>query len=105
MVSLVNLDYIDYFIIKIKALNISNMWCGSKKSYVLNHSCMELSHSPADDRRSSNPFCFSIPLSYFNLLENDFKGEVFCCVLHYVQMYLFPTAGFVTMFTRMRRPS
>ena len=72
------------------------MWSGSKKCYVLNQSCMDLSHSPWEERRKSNPFCFSIPLSYFNLLENDFKGEVlfYVCFL-LVQMYLFPAAGVV----------
>jgi hypothetical protein len=88
MVSFLNQDYIDYFIFKTKQFGISNMWCGSKKSYVLNQSCTELSQSPSKERKGSNPFCFSIPLSYFNLLENDFKGEEFCPVsFPYVQMY------------------
>ena len=79
MVSLFNQDFIDFFILKTKQLGIfSKMWCGSKKSYVLNRSCTELSQSEKE-RRGSNPFCFSIPLSYFNLLENDFKGEEFHC--------------------------
>lgn len=97
MVSFLNQDYIDYFILKTKQLGISNMWCGSKKSYVLNQSCTELSQFSDKERRGSNPFCFSIPLSYFNLLENDFKGEEwYCFLLFRTNVLLFPTDSAMT---------
>ena len=98
MVSFLNQDYIDYFILKTKQLGISNMWCRSKKSYVLNQSCAELSQFSAKERRGSNPFCFSIPLSYFNLLENDFKGEEYGILSFSSCTYvpLFPTDSAMT---------
>lgn len=52
-----------------------NMWLrSSKKTYVLNRSCMDLFSSPSKDQE--NPFCFSIPVTYFNFLDNE-KGEKF----------------------------
>lgn len=51
------------------------MWpLSSKKTYVLNRSCMDLFSSPSKDQE--NPFCFSIPVTYFNFLDNE-KGEKF----------------------------
>lgn len=52
---------------------MAKMWSGSKKTYILNHSCMEFS---PDKELMENPFCFSIPLCYFNLLD-DGTGEIF----------------------------
>lgn len=56
-------------------LSDRNMWLrSSKKTYVLNRSCMDLFSSPSKDQE--NPFCFSIPVTYFNFLDNE-KGEKF----------------------------
>jgi len=66
-------DQFNYFLIKIKPLRGLNMWSpGSKKTYVLNRSCMDLFTSPCKEKE--NPFCFSIPVTYFNFLDSD-QGE------------------------------
>ena len=69
-------DFFNDLIAKIKAsrsLDVAEMWSGSRKTYILNHSCMEFS---SENELLENPFCFSIPLCYFNFL-NDGTGEMF----------------------------
>ena len=75
-------DHINSFILKnIKSLSGINMWPSSKKTYVLNRSCMELYRNPSDlyrtpSKRKENPFCFSIPVTYFSFLDSE-KGKKF----------------------------
>lgn len=76
MISFLNPDHLYHFIVKIKtvgSLDVTKMWSGSRKTYILNHSCMEFS---PEDELLENPFCFSIPLCYFNFLD-DVTGEIF----------------------------